>query len=77
MYNYFHVLSRKSLLKGITGKEKLPLVIFPQRIPSLREVSNYTITEAMRRANGNQTIAAKFLGISQQALSKRLKLNNN
>jgi len=58
------------------SKEELPLVIFPQRIPSLREVSNYTITEAMRRANGNQTIAAKFLGISQQALSKRLKLNN-
>jgi DNA-binding protein Fis len=27
----------------------------------------------MQRANGNQSIAAGMLGISQQALSKRLK----
>jgi DNA-binding protein Fis len=30
------------------------------------------VAEALRRANGNQTIAARLLGISQQALSKRL-----
>jgi len=27
----------------------------------------------MKRASGNQTIAAKMLGISRQALGKRLK----
>jgi len=28
----------------------------------------------MHRANGNQTMAARFLGISQPALNKRLKM---
>ncbi|HRY18713.1 MAG TPA: helix-turn-helix domain-containing protein, partial [Candidatus Competibacteraceae bacterium] len=31
------------------------------------------IQEALRRSGGNQTAAAKLLGISQQALSKRLR----
>ena len=30
------------------------------------------VTEAMKRANGNQTLAANMLGISRQALSKRI-----
>ena len=31
------------------------------------------VAEAMRRAQGNQSIASRLLGISQPALSKRLK----
>jgi DNA-binding protein Fis len=31
------------------------------------------VQEAMHRAGNNQTTAASLLGISQQALSKRLK----
>jgi len=31
------------------------------------------ITEALTRSNGNQGIAASILGISRQALNKRLK----
>jgi DNA-binding protein Fis len=30
----------------------------------------------MRRSDNNQTIASRMLGISQPALSKRLKLRN-
>ncbi len=44
-----------------------------ERLPSLKQVSEELIAEAMRRAKGNQGIAADFLGISRTALNKRLK----
>ncbi len=46
---------------------------FPELLPSLQEMSRLLVEEAMRRAQGNQRTAAALLGISQQALSKRLK----
>lgn len=42
-------------------------------LPTLHEVADLLVTEAMRRAEGNQSLAARLLGISQPALSKRLK----
>ena len=41
-------------------------------LPSLKEVEPLVIEEALRRADGNQTIAARLLDISKQALNKRL-----
>ncbi|WP_422128155.1 helix-turn-helix domain-containing protein [Vibrio hannami] len=35
------------------------------------------VSEAMERAEGNQSLAARMLGISQPALSKRLKNAKN
>ena len=46
---------------------------FPERLPTLRQATAKLIAEAMRRSHGNQSIAADWLGISHQALSKRLK----
>ena len=43
-----------------------------QRLPALKEAEPLAIAEALRRADGNQTIAAQLLGISKQALNKRL-----
>ena len=42
-------------------------------LPSIKQATRMLIEEAMQRANNNQSIAASLLGISQQALSKRLK----
>ncbi|SCY81516.1 sigma-54-dependent transcriptional regulator [Desulfoluna spongiiphila] len=42
-------------------------------LPSLSEASQLLVMEAMARAEGNQSIAARILGISQPALSKRMK----
>lgn len=49
---------------------------FPPRLPSIEDAVSQLVDEAMRRAQGNQGIAAGMLGISRQALSKRLKKNS-
>jgi DNA-binding protein Fis len=36
-------------------------------------VEQLLVDEALRRATGNQSIAATMLGITRQALNKRLK----
>lgn len=48
-------------------------IVFPGRLPHLKEVSMMLIEEALRRTDGRQGAAAKLLGVTQQALSKRLK----
>jgi len=42
-------------------------------IPTLKEAEKDLIAEALRRSEGNQSIAARLLGISRQALNRRLK----
>ncbi|HEY5973524.1 MAG TPA: sigma-54 dependent transcriptional regulator [Geobacteraceae bacterium] len=41
--------------------------------PTLREIEDYLIAEGMKKANGNQGIAASLLGITRQTLNKRLR----
>ena len=52
------------------------LVSFPGRFPSLKEAEDSVIEEALKRAEGNQTIAADLLGISRRALNNRLRRTN-
>lgn len=47
--------------------------IFPGDLPTLKEVNEQLINEALERTGGNQSKAAALLGITPQALSKRLK----
>lgn len=44
-----------------------------ESLPTMTDAVNFLIAEALERAKGNQTIASRVLGISQPALSKRLK----
>ena len=43
-------------------------------LPTFSDATGFLLMEAMNRAGGNQTLAARLLGISQPALNKRLKL---
>ena len=47
-------------------------ILFPDRLPTLKESEQMLIEEALSRADGNQTIAAQLLGLSRRALSNRL-----
>ncbi len=45
---------------------------FLKCFPTLKQAEMYLIDKALERANGNQGIAASILGITRQALNKRL-----
>jgi len=47
---------------------------FLKELPTIKKATRMLVNEAMKRANGNQSIASRMLGISQPALSKRLKI---
>ena len=47
-------------------------VIFKEELPTLKEVEQLLIDEAMKRADSNQTIAAQLVGLSRRALAGRL-----
>jgi DNA-binding NtrC family response regulator len=48
-------------------------IVFPDPMPTLEEIDRAAFTEALRRAAGNQGKTARILGISQPAVSKRLR----
>ena len=48
-------------------------LVLNQHFPTLKESAEFLVQEALRRTGGNQRAAARLLGISPPALSKRLK----
>jgi DNA-binding NtrC family response regulator len=76
------ILSMESFRKAIGRGEDGPVAVDVSgrnpfagldRLPTFREALELLTEEAMSRASGNQTIASRLIGISQPALSKRLK----
>ncbi len=50
------------------------LVVFGPQLPTLKYVQNALVKEAMKRTNNNQSIAAQLLGVTRQALNRRIGL---
>ena len=74
------ILSHQSFQEKITGpapiiqvQESSTEIIFPEQLPTLKEMEFFLIDEAMERSQNNQTIAARMLGMDRTALNKRLK----
>lgn len=49
---------------------------FPDKLPTLKEMEQILIDEALRRAQGNQGLASSMLGITRQALNRRIRKTN-
>lgn len=49
-----------------------PTMVFPRQLPTIKQSVDLLVAEALRRAKGKKGHAAKLLGISAPALSKRL-----
>ncbi|KAF0162233.1 MAG: two component sigma54 specific transcriptional regulator Fis family [Ignavibacteria bacterium] len=47
-------------------------IIFSDQLPTLKDAEEALINEALKRAEGNQSIAADMLGLSRRALNNRL-----
>ncbi|MSM38594.1 MAG: response regulator [Geobacter sp.] len=56
-----------------TAIDDLAPITFPDRLPTIEEIGKRVVLEAIHRTGGNQTVAASMLGITRQALAKRLK----
>ena len=65
-------MSGRSVVSKVSPPDR-NLIAFGNTLPTITEAVRLLVMEAIQRADGNQTIAAGLLGISQQALSKRLK----
>jgi len=52
------------------------MIVFSNRLPTLKQASLLLIDEAMKRMDGNQTQVARFLGVTRQTLTRYLKLRN-
>ena len=49
-----------------------PQLVFTDQLPTLADAADLVVAEAMNRAQGNQVVAASLLGITRQALNKRI-----
>jgi DNA-binding NtrC family response regulator len=73
-----HIQTQHRREQGLTaGKpsasRQSEMILFPVVLPTIKQATRILVAEAMQRAGGNQSTAAEMLGITQQALSKRLK----
>ena len=67
----------KGEIRGIEQQEKDTKILYSGQFPSLEEVENFFIKEALKKAGNIQSNAANLLGISKYALHRMLKKKKN
>ena len=71
--NIFLMDGKPGIPRELPGESAPALLGFSDRLPTLDEAAELLIDEALRRADDNQSVAAKMLGITHQALNRRLR----
>lgn len=66
-------IAARGAVGELSGGPAPGAVTFHDNLPTLKVAAELLVLEAMRRTGGNQTMAAKLLGITQPSLSSRLK----
>jgi DNA-binding NtrC family response regulator len=64
-------------VKPHAGDKQTPCIEFSKNLPTIEQLKTYLVDEALCRARGNRTDAAAMLGISRQALIRKLNINKN
>lgn len=67
--NHYTGEAESSREKQLPFTDLLPTL---DQLPALKDAEQLLIAEALKRSQGNQTIAAQLLGMSRQALHNRL-----
>ena len=57
-------------LEGIDQENEINYFSQLQKLPNLKQATSLLIEEALKRSNGNKTLAAKLLGITRQTIIK-------
>ena len=47
-------------------------IVFPERLPTLKETEEALAEEALRRADGNKTLAARLIGVTRKTLRAKV-----
>jgi DNA-binding NtrC family response regulator len=80
-------LALEAIVATIGGNLRSPIIAnkdlmkctvcpFAESFPTLKVIEDFLIEEALRLAENNQRLAAAYLGITRQALNKRLSRNS-
>jgi len=73
MESFIEAMGGTSAAPAVAGDASAELLRFPDgRIPTLREAEDALIAQALILAGGNQGVAARYLGVTRQAINKRL-----
>ena len=59
-------------VSAASAASRCPVCPFGEKLPTLKGAEDFLIAEALRLADNNQRLAAAYLGITRQALNKRL-----
>ena len=57
--------------KPISSGDSL-LIAFSEKLPTFKEAEQLLLDEALKRANGNQSIAAQMLWFTRSGLNKKI-----